>query len=93
MGIETCHTKLSLVTVHLRVILAYRLADSGIRGKTLLGAVAIQVYLLRLEADVALKAEASFDEISRLTSANECHRARLDADNFMQIVSSASVDR
>lgn len=89
----TCGTKLSLGTLHLIVVLAYHLADSGIQGETLFGAVAMLVYLLRLGADVSLKAEVSFDEILGVAFLSECHHANLDADGFMQTVPSATLDR
>ncbi|KAL6700454.1 hypothetical protein J3F84DRAFT_121377 [Trichoderma pleuroticola] len=89
----SCGAKLSLGTLHLIVVLAYLLADSGIQGETLFGAVAMLVCLLRLGANVSLQAEVSFDEILGLTSATGCHHAKLDADSFMQTVPAATVDR
>ncbi|PKK42781.1 hypothetical protein CI102_12259 [Trichoderma harzianum] len=88
----SCGTKLSLGTLHLIVVLAYHLANSGVQGETLFGAMAMLVCLLRLGANVSLQAEVSFDEILGLTSATRCHHAKLDADGFMQTVPAATVD-
>ncbi|QYS94297.1 hypothetical protein H0G86_001637 [Trichoderma simmonsii] len=89
----TCGAKLSLGTLHLIVVLAYHLADSGILGETLFGAVAMSVCLLRLGANASFKAEVSFDEILGVAFLNECHHANLDACDFMQTVPSATLDR
>ncbi|KAF3077418.1 hypothetical protein CFAM422_000688 [Trichoderma lentiforme] len=87
-----CGTKLSLGTLHLIVVLAFHLADSGIRGETLFGAVALLVCLLRLGANASFKAEVSFDEILGVAFLTECHHANLDAGDFMQTVTSAILD-
>ncbi|KLO90671.1 uncharacterized protein FFMR_14632 [Fusarium fujikuroi] len=73
----TCGLELKLRPLHTIVVVAFYLAQLGMPGETLFGALAMMTCLIALGADVSTKADISVEEILRSSDAGECRHKML----------------
>ncbi|KAF4951620.1 hypothetical protein FGADI_7397 [Fusarium gaditjirri] len=81
-----CGLELKLGPLHTIVVTAFYLAQSGMPGETLFGALAMMVCLITLGADVSVKANISVEEILRSVDAGECRHTLLSPLDLMKAV-------
>ncbi|KAF5635753.1 hypothetical protein F52700_5064 [Fusarium sp. NRRL 52700] len=81
-----CGLELRLRPLHAVVVTAFYLAQLGMPGETLFGALAILVGLITLGGDVSIKANISVEEILRSSDAGECRHTLLSPLDLIQAV-------
>ncbi|KAF4455204.1 hypothetical protein FALBO_15681 [Fusarium albosuccineum] len=81
-----CGLELRLGSLHALVVTTFYLAQLGMPGETLFGALALLVCLLSLGADPSLKANVSVDEILRSSEPGTCLHRQLSPLELMQAV-------
>ncbi|KAH7007568.1 hypothetical protein EDB80DRAFT_718854 [Ilyonectria destructans] len=81
-----CGLELKLGPLHTLVVTAFHLAQLGIPGETLFGALAVLICLLAMGADVDLKVNVSVEEILRTSDPGKCYHKPLSAFELMQVV-------
>ncbi|KAK7417476.1 hypothetical protein QQX98_004596 [Neonectria punicea] len=81
-----CGMELKLGPLHTLVITAFYLAQQGMPGETLFGALAVMICLLTMGADVSRKANISVEEILRSAEPGRCHHAALSPLELMKAV-------
>ncbi|KAH7165284.1 hypothetical protein EDB81DRAFT_778929 [Dactylonectria macrodidyma] len=81
-----CGMELKLGPLHVIAMTAFYLAESGMRGETLFGALAVMTCLLTLGADESLKVNVSVDKILGAEVSGECHHPSVSALELMQAI-------
>ncbi|KAF5707506.1 hypothetical protein FGLOB1_6908 [Fusarium globosum] len=81
-----CGLELKLRPLHTLVVTAFYLAQSGMPGETLFGALAVMVCLISLGADVLIKANVSVEEILKSSDAGQCRHTLLSPLDLMKAV-------
>ncbi|PNP73369.1 hypothetical protein FNYG_13267 [Fusarium nygamai] len=81
-----CGLELRLRPLHAVVVTAFYLAQLGMPGETLFGALAIVVCLIALGADVSMKANISVEEILRSSDAGLCRHTQLSPLDLIKAV-------
>ncbi|KAI8628805.1 hypothetical protein F5Y19DRAFT_434960, partial [Xylariaceae sp. FL1651] len=81
-----CGMELRLGPLHTLVVTAFYLAQIGMPGETLFGALAVLVCLLSLGADASLKVNISVEEILRISESGKCHHTQLSPLELMREV-------
>ncbi|RSL94994.1 hypothetical protein CDV31_014092 [Fusarium ambrosium] len=81
-----CGLELKLGPLHTLVVTAFYLAQLGMQGETLFGALAVMLCLLALGANVDLKVDVSVDEILSSSDAGRCRHTRMSALDLMRAV-------
>lgn len=87
-----CGLELKLDPLHALVVMAFYLAQMGMPGETLFGALAMMVCLLVLGADVSIKANISVDEILSSSDAGHCRHTPLSPLELMRAVPSSVIN-
>ncbi|WQF82047.1 Putative Clr5 domain-containing protein [Colletotrichum destructivum] len=87
-----CGLELKLGPLHVLVIVAFYLAQRGMDGETLFGAVACAVCLLVLGADANLKAELSVAELLNSAEDNGCRHHPITAAGLAEQVPQSMID-
>ncbi|KAG5805342.1 hypothetical protein H9Q71_010079 [Fusarium xylarioides] len=82
----TCGLELKLGSLHTLVVVAFYLAQLGMPGETLFGALAVTTCLIALGADVSIKANISVQEILRSSDAGECRHTLLSPLELMKSI-------
>lgn len=81
-----CGLELKLGPLHTLVVTAFYLAQLGMQGETLFGALSIMVCLIALGADVSMKANISVEDILRSSDTGQCRHTLLSPLELMQAV-------
>ncbi|EXM19428.1 hypothetical protein V3481_017564 [Fusarium oxysporum f. sp. vasinfectum] len=81
-----CGLELRLRPLHTVVVTAFYLAQLGMPGETLFGALAMVVCLITLGADVSMKANISVEEILRSSDAGQCRHTQLSPLDLIRAV-------
>ncbi|KAL5590278.1 hypothetical protein FOBRF1_013835 [Fusarium oxysporum] len=81
-----CGLELKLGPLHTLVVAAFYLAQLGMPGETLFGALAMMVCLISLGADVSIKANISVEEILRSSDAGQCRHTLLSPLDLIKAV-------
>ncbi|SCV48818.1 uncharacterized protein FFB14_10548 [Fusarium fujikuroi] len=81
-----CGLELRLRPLHTVVVTTFYLAQLGMPGETLFGALAIVVCLITLGADVSLKANISVEEILSSSDAGLCRHTELSPLDLIKAV-------
>ncbi|KAH7145520.1 hypothetical protein B0J13DRAFT_443133 [Dactylonectria estremocensis] len=81
-----CGMELKLGPLHVLIITAFYLAQSGMQGETLFGALAVMTCLLALGADDSLRVHVSVEEILEISGSGECRHSSLSALELMQAI-------
>ncbi|KAH7117482.1 hypothetical protein EDB81DRAFT_701814 [Dactylonectria macrodidyma] len=81
-----CGMELKLGPLHVLIITAFYLAQSGMQGETLFGALAVMTCLLALGADDSLKVHVSVEEILGSPESGECRHSPLSALELMRVI-------
>ncbi|KAI3323492.1 hypothetical protein HD806DRAFT_89185 [Xylariaceae sp. AK1471] len=87
-----CGMELKPGPLHTLVVITFYLAQLGMPGETLFGALAVLVCLLSLGADVSLTANISVEEILKTSEGGKCHHTYLSPLELMQRVPGSVVD-
>ncbi|KAI1175759.1 hypothetical protein F4777DRAFT_549136 [Nemania sp. FL0916] len=87
-----CGLELKLGPLHTLVLATFYLADSGVIGETLFGAIAVLACLLRLEADATLTANISVEDVLMTSESGRCYHVQMSPLEFMQRVPASVVD-
>ncbi|KAF2967595.1 hypothetical protein GQX73_g6010 [Xylaria multiplex] len=87
-----CGMELRLGPLHTLVIITFYLAQQGMPGETLFGALAVLVCLLSLGADVSLEANISVEEILGNAESRECRHKPFSPFQLMQEVPDDLID-
>lgn len=87
-----CGLELKLGPLHAVVVVAFYLAQSGLPGETLFGALAIMVCLISLGADVFITANISVDDILRSSDSRECRHTLMSPFDLMKAVPGSVID-
>ncbi|KAF5590999.1 ACB 4-hydroxyacetophenone monooxygenase [Fusarium subglutinans] len=82
----TCGLELKLGPIHTLVIVAFYLAQLGMPGETLFGALAMLTCLTALGADVTTKANISVEGILRSSDGGECRHTLLSPLELMKAI-------
>lgn len=81
-----CGMELKLGPLHTLVVTTFYLAQSGMQGETLFGALAVMTCLLAMGVDDSLKVNVSVEEILGTSEPGECHHEPLSALELMRVV-------
>ncbi|RGP67971.1 hypothetical protein FSPOR_5632 [Fusarium sporotrichioides] len=81
-----CGLELKLRPLHTLVVSAFYLAQLGMPGETLFGAIAMMVCLIALGADVSIKANISVEEILSSADAGQCRHTPLSPLDLIKAV-------
>ncbi|KAH7468251.1 hypothetical protein FOMA001_g15021 [Fusarium oxysporum f. sp. matthiolae] len=81
-----CGLELRLRPLHMVVVAAFYLAQLGMTGETLFGALTMMVCLISLGADVSITANISVEEILRSSDAGQCRHTHLSPLDLMKAV-------
>jgi len=81
-----CGLELKLGPLHTLVVVAFYLAQLGMAGETLFGPLAILVCLVRLRANVSMKAMVSVDAILGTAESDTCKHDLINASELLQAV-------
>ncbi|KAI1066259.1 hypothetical protein LB506_008130 [Fusarium annulatum] len=81
-----CGLELRLRPLHTLVVTSFHLAQQGMPGETLFGALAMMVCLISLGADVSMTANISVEEILGSSDAGVCRHMQLSPLDLMQAV-------
>ncbi|KAF5699262.1 hypothetical protein FMUND_14842 [Fusarium mundagurra] len=82
----TCGLELKLGPLHTVVVVAFYLAQLGMPGETLFGALAVMTCLIALGADVSIKENISVEEILKSSDAGECRHTLLSPLELMKAI-------
>ena len=89
----SCGLELKPGPLHTLVILTFYLAQNGMAGETLFGALTILVCLLRLGVSVSATANISVEEILGTTDSGRCLHTPLTPHDLMSAVPDSLVER
>ncbi|RSL68879.1 hypothetical protein CEP53_002440 [Fusarium sp. AF-6] len=81
-----CGLELKLGPLHTLVVMAFYLAQLGMPGETLFGALAVMLCLFALGANVYLAVDVSVDEILSSSDAGRCRHTCMSALDLMRAV-------
>ncbi|CZR45076.1 uncharacterized protein FPRO_15749 [Fusarium proliferatum ET1] len=81
-----CGLELRLRPLHTLVVTSFHLAQQGMPGETLFGALAMMLCLISLGADVSMTANISVEEILGSSDAGVCRHMQLSPLDLMQAV-------
>ncbi|KAI9147095.1 hypothetical protein HJFPF1_13127 [Paramyrothecium foliicola] len=88
-----CGLELRLGPLHTLVVTTFYLAELGMDGETLFGAIAVLVSLLAVGVDVCHKANISVEEILRDAAPDKCHHMPLSPLELMRAVPDNIMER
>jgi hypothetical protein len=87
-----CGMELKPGPLHTLIIITFYLAELGMTGETLFGALAVLVCLLSMGADVSFQATISVEEILKTSEGGKCHHTSLTPLELMQQVPGNIID-
>ncbi|KAI0429244.1 hypothetical protein F5Y09DRAFT_264042 [Xylaria sp. FL1042] len=87
-----CGKELRLGPLHTLVVITFYLAQSGMEGENLFGAIAVLVCLLSLGADVTITANISVEEILGTSETVQCRHIDLSPMELMDRVPKEVID-
>ncbi|KAF5582779.1 hypothetical protein FPCIR_9366 [Fusarium pseudocircinatum] len=87
-----CGSELRLRPLHTLIVTAFHLAQQGMPGETLFGALAMMVCLIALGADVSIGANISVEEILMSSDTGQCRHTQLSPLDLMKAVPGDVID-